>query len=203
MNEIINDLTRDQTAAQNIVNTLGVVSDITWPWHVTMFGQEGREDLLTSARVPIGQSMTLARILSMFSPKYGPRTARHSFILLKQNTRPLNLVKQLNNCGSFLVFDKWHFKLYIFIEVVLLRWNINPPVCAGRNHFRNLLHFGTIWRAGQQEAGGLVQQHLHHQQAGHRQPSRPRVRASRWGSQLQLSPQNHRVLLTRGKIIKH
>ena len=29
VNEIINDLTRDQTAAQNIVNTLGVVSDIT------------------------------------------------------------------------------------------------------------------------------------------------------------------------------
>ena len=61
-----------------------------------MFGQEGREDLLTSARVPIAQSMTLARILSMFSPKYGPRTARQGFLLLKQNTRPLNLVKQLN-----------------------------------------------------------------------------------------------------------
>ena len=28
VNEIINDLTRDQTAAQNIVNTLGVVSDL-------------------------------------------------------------------------------------------------------------------------------------------------------------------------------
>ena len=28
VNEIINDLTRDQTAAQNIVNTLGVVSDV-------------------------------------------------------------------------------------------------------------------------------------------------------------------------------
>ena len=30
VNEIINDLTRDQTAAQNIVNTLGVVSDVLY-----------------------------------------------------------------------------------------------------------------------------------------------------------------------------